>query len=220
METLSPNLLHALKVICAIFDENDDETSNFTVGAILSMMCEGVLEIVDILSFQFAVQRMILTKIVPIAHLIHEACFLTRLNVTAPCPITLEDRSRGLYLGGSKHCISLKDALHFFFKNDIRRPDGGDIIEIRRVGAFECPDFLEICRPIALLQILKEIDENIVLAEQVVDYKNACIEDVNEGYEEIIDEVDDFQAEYNIKGTFLESLKNMGEISFSEFEEL
>jgi hypothetical protein len=217
METLSPNLLHALKVICAVFDENDEETSNFTVGAVLSMLCEDVFEIVDILSFQYAVQKMILTKIVPIAHLIHEACFLTRLNVTAPCPITLEDRSQGLYLGGSKHCITLKDALQFFFKNGIRRLDGGEIIEIRRVGAFECPDFLEICRPIALLKILKEIDENIVLAEQVVDYKNACIEDVNDGFEEIIDEVDDFQAEYNIKGTFLGSLKHLTEISEFEF---
>lgn len=211
METLSPNLVHALKVICAIFDENDEETNNYTVGAVLSMLCEGVLEIVDILSFQYAVQKMILTKIVPIAHLIHEACFLTRLQMTAPCPITLEDKSQGLYLGGSKHCISLKDALHFFFKNGIRRPDGGEVIEIRRVGSFECPDFLDICRPIALLKILKEIEENLVLPEQVADYKNACIEDVTDGYDQIIDEVEDFQLEFNIKGTFLDSLKLMGD---------
>ena len=137
METLQPSLSNALRVISNVFDENEGDINYATVGSILSMLCEDVLEIVDILSFQYAVHKLFIDKIVPISHMIHEAFFDAPLEFTAQCPITFDDRTEGLFLGGSKHCISLKDALHFIFKNGFRRPDGGEIKEIKRVGKWQ-----------------------------------------------------------------------------------
>ena len=207
METLSPLLADALRIIANVFDENED-INYATVGNILSMFCGDVLEVVDSVSFQYAAQKLIVDKLVPIAHLIHESFFTAPMMITAACPITLDDRSEGLYLGGSTHCISLKDALHFWFKNDIRRVDGGELKEIRRVGRWQT-EFLDICKPIPLLKILKEIEDNRITPANVADSKNAIIEDVEDGYEDIIEEIEAFQDQYKIEGSFLTTLKQI-----------
>jgi len=113
-----------------------------------------------------------------------------------------------LYLGGSSHCISLKDALHFWFKNGIRRVDGGELKEIRRVGVWRT-EFLDICTPIPLLKILKEIEEHKVNASEVADSKNATIEDVEDGEEGIVEEIEAFQQAYGIEGSFVSNLKEI-----------
>ena len=209
METLPPSVSNALRIISNVFDENEGDINYATIGSILSMLCEDVLEIVDVSSFQYAVQKLFLDKIVPISHLIHEAFFDAPLLFTAQCPITFDDRSEGLYLGGSKHCISLKDSLHFFFKNGIRRPDGAEIKEIKRVGKWKT-EFLDICRPIELLKIITDINSLNISASDVADSKNAIIEDVEEGFEDIIEEIEHFQASYGIEeGPFVESLKHI-----------
>jgi hypothetical protein len=208
METLQPSITNALRIISNVFDENEGDVNHATIGSILGMICEDVLEIVDTVSFQYAAQKLIIDKIVPIAHLIHEAFFDAPLKFTAQCPITFDDRSEGLYLGGSKHCISLKDALHFFFKNGLRRPDGGDIKEIKRVGSWRT-EFLDLCRPIELLKVLAEIEDSKVSASDVADSKNAIIEDVEDGFEEIIEEIESFQDSYAIRGVFVDNLKHI-----------
>jgi hypothetical protein len=102
----------------------------------------------------------------------------------------------------------LKDALHFWFKNDIRRVDGGELKEIRRVGRWQT-EFLDICKPIPLLKILKEIEDNRITPANVADSKNAIIEDVEDGYEDIIEEIEAFQDQYKIEGSFLTTLKQI-----------
>lgn len=211
METLPTHSLIALRCISDVFDERDSGPINYyTVGAILSMVSEGeVLEITDEASFNYAFQKLILDKIVPIAHLIHEAFFAPPLKITAICPITMEERNSGLYLGGSTHCISLKDALHFFFKNGLRRPDGGEITEIRRVGTITHNDFVSICQPIFLQKLIDEIESRKYSAKDVADFKNATIEDVENGDIQIEEDIRYFQEQYGFQGTFCDKLRHI-----------
>lgn len=133
------------------------------------------LEIINYTSLNYALLKLLEDIVIPLSHFVSKAFEQKSYHLEESLrisPVTLEQTNDGYYCGGGFHSILFSDFLKMIIENGFKRPDGGIVKEIYRIGNPKTNNFIKYCTNQNINLLQKEIQQNTINVQTICALRN------------------------------------------------